>query len=406
MTKTGCPTQTELSAAFSNGPTNDVRQHLASCPRCSEEWSAIDRVVNSYRKLPWPDSSPSKIEEQRTALLASAALARPPTMRRWVRWTVPMVAAAAVALVLLQPNPTKPDPVFHGTLTPRGETVFIRTSSGPDEVVTLASGALFVEVSPLKNGERFRIVTSDAEVEVRGTAFEVTAEDGRLVAVHVWHGKVEVRPTTGGSVVLGGGESWARPAITASTPPVVPTVPAGRPFGVAADATPDATTRVTQRTDSTQATGPRKVLTSPRPVTGIAPVQQDRQPDVGALAYQEAWSALRAGDPASAAKGFERAATIAPSSGLAEEAWYWRAVSLARSKQSAEARAAFALFLEKYGNSPRAAQASAMLGWLLFEATDLDGAEVRFRAASSDPDPTIHDSAIKGLEAVRRRRSE
>jgi TolA-binding protein len=291
-------------------------------------------------------------------------------------------------------------------LTPQGAAAFTRISSRPDEVVTLTTGSLSVEVSPLRRGERFRIVTSDAEVEVLGTAFEVTADRGTLVAVHVWHGRVEVRPSAGGAVVLGGGESWARPALTAGASSVTPAAPIIRPASPAGDVRVDSPSAKPEKERpmpaNTSVVGQRKTANKP----GAEPVPGDHVADAGALAYQEAWSALRAGDHASAAKGFERAATVAPRSALAEDAWYWRAVSLARSKQSAEARAAFASFLEKYQGSPRVPQASAMLGWLLFEAADLDGAEVRFRAAASDADPAIRDSAQKGLDAIRRRRSE
>ena len=406
MTNDVCPTQTELTAAISTGPSGDVRRHVASCTRCSDEWNAIDRVVNTYRKLPWQDSSPSQIEEQRTALLASAALAKPQGTRQWLRWALPAVAAAAITLVVMTRPAPSAEPAFHGLLTPQGATAFSRISSRPDEVVLLTTGSLSVEVSPLRNGERFRVVTSDAEVEVRGTAFEVTADGGRLVAVHVWHGKVEVRPSAGGAVVLGGGESWARPALTASATSVTPTGPVARPPSPAADVRADPPSTKPERERSlpanTSVVGQRKLSNKP----GAEPVLRDHMADAGALAYQEAWSALRAGDHASAAKEFERAATVAPRSALAEDAWYWRAVSLARSKQSSEARAAFASFLEKYQSSPRVPQASAMLGWLLFEAADLDGAEVRFRAAASDPDPAVRNSAKKGRDAVRQRRSE
>src|SRR5204862_7461014 len=57
-------------------------------------------------------------------------------------------------------------------------------------------------------GERFRVRVGAAEVEVRGTAFAVTAADDHLVAVRVEHGRVEVRPDAGAATMLSGGEAW------------------------------------------------------------------------------------------------------------------------------------------------------------------------------------------------------
>ncbi len=396
---TACPTATDLAAAMSNGPSDAVRQHIAVCARCADEWDAVERVVASYRKLPWQDASAARIEEQRTTLLASAALAKPVSARRWVRWAVPALAAAAVLVVVAAwPGPAmSPSQPFHATLTTHGEAAFVRISSRPDEVVMLDTGTLSVEVTPLARGERFRVVTTDAEVEVRGTAFEITADHGRLLAVHVWHGRVEVRPLAGETVILTLGDSWATPATTAIVVPVSPVMPK-----LSSEQVPTTSRAEIEPRAGTDRVRPRKA-TIPIPKVS-QPSAPEQIVDLGTRTYQEAWSALRAGDHASAARGFERAATVAPRSALSEDAWYWRAVSLARAGQPAEARAAFTEFLEHYRNSPRAPQASAMLGWLLFDAGDLAGAEDRFRTAVADPAPTVRDSAAQGLDAIRRRR--
>ncbi len=371
-----------------------MEQHIAQCARCAAERVAVTRVVACYRALPWDDASPSRVEEQRTALIARAALAKPAAVRRRAWWTVPVIAAAVALLVVW--SATAPKAAFHGALTPHRDTSFYWISSRPDERVVLITGTLSVDVSPLERGERFRIATSDAEVEVRGTAFEITADHGRLVSVHVWHGRVEVRPRDGANVILGGGAAWAAPVIVAHIPSsvVLGALPgAARDSGSAPASAPSVELRSPSRR------GPHRVSSGPPAASEKA------HPNPGTLAYQEAWSALRAGDHTSAANGFEHAATIAPLSALAEDAWYWRAVSLARAGDAPSARASFAAFLEHYRGSPRAPQASAMLGWLLFDAGDLDGAEARFHTAAGDLAPAVRDSAVEGLEAVRRRRS-
>jgi hypothetical protein len=60
------------------------------------------------------------------------------------------------------------------------------------------------------------------------------------------------------------------------------------------------------------------------------------------------------------------------------DAAFWTAVALARGGRSADAIAAFRNMLGGYPNSPRAGEASAMLGWLLVDAHQLDEAAKRF----------------------------
>jgi len=79
-------------------------------------------------------------------------------------------------------------------------------------------------------------------------------------------------------------------------------------------------------------------------------------------------------------------------------------VGLARGKRSAEATSAFRDFLDSFARSPRAGQASAMLGWLLIDAGVFDDAARRFAAATADPDPKVRDSARAGLDALARRK--
>lgn len=406
MTATPCPSAAELAAAFSTGPSEIVQRHLAECPPCTRDWAATSRVVSAFRTLTFEDATATRIEEQRTALLASAGLIRPTASRRWVAWASGLAAAAVlVVFVIARPRTSEQPPApFHGALTPHAATAFSRVSSRPDEIVTLTAGTLSVEVSPLASGERFRVITTDAEVEVRGTAFEVSADHGHLVSVRVQHGRVEVRPRLGTPVVLGAGGAWQVPSVTATIPIPAPVsasstnaivIPAPRPPRQAANQPSDqAASRPVNRPQITVTPG------EPRSTDVSHPL------DPGEVVYQEAWSALRAGDHLGAAMAFERAATLGPRSAHVADAWYWRAVALARAGKAVEARAAFAAFLEHHGSSPRAPQASTMLGWLLFEAGELDAAAARFSAAAEDSAPTIRDSARSGLEAVRRRRGE
>ena len=121
------------------------------------------------------------------------------------------------------------------------------------------------------------------------------------------------------------------------------------------------------------------------------------------LSYDQAWEALRTNNFARAASGFARVLLLAPDSPLVEDASFWHAVALARGKRSAEALSAFRDFLDSYGRSARAGEASAMLGWLLIDARVYDEAAHRFRAAAGDASAAVRSSAQAGLDALARR---
>jgi TolA-binding protein len=120
--------------------------------------------------------------------------------------------------------------------------------------------------------------------------------------------------------------------------------------------------------------------------------------------FERGWAELAAGDTRAAAGAFEQAIQAAPDDPLAEDAWFWRASALARAKDAAAARALDA-FLARYPRSPRAGEASAMLGWLVIDR-DLDRAEALFRAAAKDRVPAVRTSGDKGLAAVAQRRAQ
>jgi len=86
--------------------------------------------------------------------------------------------------------------------------------TGPKQRFRLARGQVHAEVAPLRADERFVIETSDAEVEVHGTAFDVTVAPvdahcraGIVTRVAVAHGVVEVR-SAGRDERVAAGEQW------------------------------------------------------------------------------------------------------------------------------------------------------------------------------------------------------
>jgi tetratricopeptide (TPR) repeat protein len=390
-----CLSSQELSRAISDGVEP---AHLAGCASCTRELMATREMIELARDAAPALPPQARREEVRTMLLAAGRSADvlAPHPRSRARYAVAgalALAAAAIAIVVVR-EPATPAGHFHATVRPLAGADYTATQRAPDEIVYLRDGAIDVEVAPLHAGERFRIVLEDAEVEVHGTRFVATAAAGKLVAVDVAHGIVEVRARGAGSVLLRVGESWRPPVVT----PVITALPASRP-APPEPPPPVRTKRVVKAAPPTVPPAPAEV-TPPAvvpPTPKIERLPQER-------AYDEGWAAMRAGTFAEAAKDFARVQLLDPGGALAEDATYWYAVALARANDSAQAITAFGDFLDHYPKSRRAGEASAMLGWLLVGAQQPAEAERRFRAAVNDPAPAVRDSARAGLDAVRERR--
>ncbi|HEU4733301.1 MAG TPA: hypothetical protein VFT22_35660 [Kofleriaceae bacterium] len=438
-----CPGELELARAIGEGGDAEIAAHLAACDDCRAIWDRTRAMIELARELPAPLPPAPRREEVRTAVLAAAAsVTRRPARRAWL---VPVAAGAAAAGVVgyLAVHPATPYPApmgagsaeplrqsGRGVVHPQPGARYEISAPGPDEIVRLFDGVVEVEVEPLVAGERFRVIVGGSEIEVRGTVFTVTASAEHLVGVEVSRGRVEVRPETGAPAAVVAGQAWrlarapvAEPA--ASAPPRSPSAPGPAPAphraapgpsrrptpalarsatAPAHDSRPQAPVPVSPQIPvqvSPQVPVQVSLSASSDPVPGQPVADAARAPDE--LAYDQAWAALRASEFARAASGFARVVLIAPEGALVEDASYWRAVALARGQRSAEAVAAFRDFLEAFGGSAHAGQASAMLGWLLIDTRAYREAERWFRAAAGDPSPGVRKSAQAGLDALARR---
>ncbi|MFN0246736.1 MAG: FecR domain-containing protein [Kofleriaceae bacterium] len=427
--------------------------HVESCPSCTQVCDATKHALELARRVRVVLPDRERREEMRTAILATldardahdsagdasdtddpasntreafdAGGARTrSTRRRWFLAGGVLAAAAGVALVLATRDATTH---AHGTITAHAGARYTSTRA-PDEVVTLHDGTIDVDVAPLHAGERFRVITADTEIEVRGTAFRVVAELGHVIRVEVAHGRVDVRPHDGGVVSLGAGQSW-KSAVQTATPSartglqaLVPTVESNEPTFVppnepklatgARAKSPSSAARDADRPpkqdhdartavdDERAAKGDADVPAKPD-LTASRPASAPPTRPLDALAYDEGWAAMRGGDFEHAASAFARVTILEPDGALSEDASYWYAVALARAKRG-EAIAAFRDLLSRYPHSTHAGEANAMLGWLLVEAKQPAEAERRFRAAIDDPKPSVRDSARSGLAALGR----
>lgn len=397
---TTCPSELELTVAISEGARPEIAAHLATCEACRAQVARLERARTLARKVDVSIPSPAHCDGVRTALLAAASAGKQSTRRRYGVFvgTAIALAAAALALVIGRPSSAGVEPHRHASVRAEGPALMAQLWWTPDELVVLYDGTIEVDVAPLHSGERFRVLVGEAEVEVHGTAFSVTARAGELIDVEVHHGVVEVRERETRRV-LTGGQAW-RSVLATKPPPTLAPLIAPPPVGPTTSnttATAPSTRRSTAIPEANTRPIPRPVLAD-KPTKSVEPIKVRRLPEE--IAYDDAWAAMRDGRFPKAAGGFARVMLLDPTGALAEDSGFWYAVALARSGQTALAATAFRDFLVAHPHSRRTGEASAMLGWILVDAGDLGEAERRFRAAISDPSSLIRASAEAGLATI------
>ena len=383
--------------------------HLANCASCRDEHARFASAIALARELPCELPPPPRRADIRAAVLAAGSfhrldVHRPRPRRRYLvaAGALGAFAAAAVALLVVDRDTMQtPSSHSHAHVVAQPGARFTTISTMPDEVIRLDDGTIAIDVDPLHRGERFLVRVGASEIEVRGTAFEVTAHASELISVVVTHGRVEVRPARGEHTLLGVGQAWraqlpsTQPAMIVDEVEPVPEAPKPRPRVRTNEATNEATTKPTTEPATESAAPARLPAEAP---SGSAP--STRAPEE--VAYDEAWAAMRANNFSRAATAFSRVLIFAPDGALAEDAAFWQAVALARGQRTNQAVTAFRDFLDAHPTAARAGEASAMLGWLLVEAGDRVEAARRFRAAEHDKHEPVRKSAKSGLDALAR----
>lgn len=431
-----CLDPIDLARAASEAPGGeDV--HLAACGACRADVEAQRRLAALAGSLPAPEVSADRVDAVRTAVLA-AVCAPPAPPRAWPRRAAAVGAAAAAAALIaagvwhgrgaLGPPPA-PRAAAPAAVQAHPGARFAQAGGPPDQIVRLSEGTLTVSVSPMGPGERFRVIVGGAEVEVRGTAFDVTARADRLLEVRVHRGRVAVRPDGASEVLLQPGERWSALEEPAAAPaaPATPLAAASAeppraapPPRVKAPPAPRLLSRSEARRPAPMA-APVAVAVEPRAALAAAPPggapsragpAQGPEADPPAPAqaqglspaeeaFEQGFALLRSGAPAEAAYFFERAARSSGAETLGEDASYWRAVALGRAARAEEAARAFRSFLDAFPGSNRSGEAEAILGRLLLSQGDAAGARLLFQAASNDAAPRVRKAAMDGLELTR-----
>lgn len=411
-----CPSPEVLDRAFQDGADLETSRHLRQCPACALRWQQMQALRAQARQLSTPELPQERVSQVKASLLTAAASSRraPHRAAPWLAAAAALLCAVAAWWWLSDPatppasRATQEISQYQGAIHAQPGASFLRISAAPDEGVRLYEGRATFTVQHLEPGQRFRVITGDAEVEVRGTVFDVEAHEDRLVSVRVLQGSVEVRPEQGEAALLQPGQRWTAPPAPSAASPAAGSAVTGAVEPAAAraptaEAAPGAQAPLGEPSASAAPRGkarsaPAQRAAEPRPASKEAPpvvISEEEE------AFQRAWRALQRGEHAQAAQGFARARSLGRGK-LAADASFWRGVALQRGGQPQEALRELTLFLREHPGSPRAGSASAMAGWLRLKAGDRGRARALFQAASVDPDPRVQESARAGLEALAR----
>jgi hypothetical protein len=231
-----------------------------------------------------------------------------------------------------------------GTELALGSASSVRVdSAGATERFSLARGRLAVHVVKLTHGRRFIVDTPDAQIEVRGTRFELKVLNqgeecghGSRTRLVVSEGVVEVR-SAGASERISAGQVWPADCATtesASSPEQQPSVPA---------ASSTAAARVGREPP------PAPAVAAPSAAAGRVTLESPsglgRQND----SFAQAVALRRRGDTAGALRAYQELIARFPSSPLAENAMVERMRLLAATPGN-RARDEAQRYLSRYPN--------------------------------------------------------
>tara|TARA_R110002073_G_scaffold140253_12_gene290970 strand:+ start:33975 stop:35147 length:1173 start_codon:yes stop_codon:yes gene_type:complete len=387
-----------------------MREHCVSCDSCAKGWQEIANLTASLGAAGSEKLSPARSEELRTAVLAMQPKPKavPGTKEHSKR--LPFFAIAAIAATVLIGLRFWPE---SSSLVPLETIVLVSPHSGAQFTASdpmtknlrLENGTLTVNVPMLAPTRTFEVITNDGVLQTENAQFDVVATNNRLVSLTVLRGKVAVQGTGGTQVFVSEGNSWVREfepspvvAVGAIEPDTLPEQ-AEKTQPVSEDSTGErvrlpATRSMTRQNHATPIhQNYSDVKTSPAaPIASEAPSQS---------AFTKGWHAMKQEQFHQAAELFSEAILNATSENAKQDASYWRAAALGRSRERFKAIEAFRWFVSHYPKSPRVGEASAILGWLLIEDNRFDEAEVHFFRGSQDMSERVRASAEAGLDAVK-----
>jgi ferric-dicitrate binding protein FerR (iron transport regulator) len=396
-----CPRTTLVEALRDGrlGPQESasMERHLEGCSACAELARDLAKIGDAVR-APLERSTPLEHQRARVALLQKAAMHSPvhslSNAKRFGFGAV--LAAAAVVLgfvggqwnnqtnqVAIALHLGALPPVTLGSklgLHPSDDARFTRNRKADVDELTLEHGTIDVHLPKLEGGKRFIVKTTDAQIEVRATAFRVEAENGKIRSVAVEQGTVEVQ-YAGFTAVIPAGGSWR--ATAESIEPAKPTPKTENDASAPVENATNTPVRVAVNGSTASKPAPRPVLAkdpidvmdppdkpAPEPTPVVVepappappPTPARATPSPASKTFAEAMAAMRRGDYAVGAKKLEQFAQTHAADARADEADYLRAIALQRAGRRDEAVAAAKRYLATRPNGAHRADAARIAG--------------------------------------------
>ncbi len=210
---------------------------------------------------------------------------------------------------------------------------------GQPHIVRMREGHAEFEVEPRRRGEHFEVRVGDERVVVHGTRFEVTARDGRLLAVSVSEGVVALHLEPEEVLRLSAGEAWSRPE---TARPARGERPPGE-----------------HGSDSSEAES--RVVPTAQPTRRVRPTDSRMNPATVDDAFAEAWRLARAGRHDAASFAFDALEDRPDLGARRADVLYWSAQSHARAGRSDIARTRLEHLVRAYPNAWHTERARAQL---------------------------------------------
>ena len=241
-----CPRHPDVAATAALASEGPPRASV-DCAACIDVWNRVKGLRDLGQQQSWDDPDAERVSQMREAIIDALRVAPAShrlAPRQWTtalrHWGLRAVAAASVASIAAlvvtryQHRVQTGAPFVPASLAiirARGSAHFQQVRRPPDEEVHVTDGKVHVAVVHLDHDQRFRIVTADATVEVRGTEFDVEVMDDRLRSVDVSRGKVEVRVPEHDTVSLTPGLHWETERTRAAQLSPPPAPPPPEPIG-------------------------------------------------------------------------------------------------------------------------------------------------------------------------------
>lgn len=399
----GCARGSELEAALDGRldreATEAALRHTAGCASCRASRQTHTTLRSLARGLPGYVPDPLAARRVRAAVMRASLVGPPP------RSTVGLVLAVAATVLLVLAGALTLR--FHGRARPQGGlrdtgdvalagagtmtaapgAVVTVQRAGHDTRIELVSGEVGFVVEHRRPGERFVVATTDAEVEVRGTRFRVTARDGHLRRVQVMAGRVAVRHV--------GDPEQLVPAGATLDVPDSPAMPPAPPVSAPSVPTPQASN---ESLTPLAVDPPRAHPPAHHSVDRSGDRSVDHSVDTVARDFRDGALAYVRGENLPAALALRRFLDAAPAlDARREDARYVLVLSLMRAGAGVEAETAALAYLREFPRGLRRPEVATELAVAAARRGDCDRASGAALSLPEDTEPRLRAEVVQAL---------